>query len=246
MVSTVWEFLASIFCVLFGTCEDGNCRTVSYAKVDHTICTYAVSDVETRLFLAGRDGRPYGRFSKLEASLKTSERQPLMLMNGGMYHDDLLPVGLYVENKREEKQVSTKAGWGNFHLLPNGVFWGHEGKLGVSETQSFLTAKRTVDFATQSGPMLVIDGKLHPRFLKDSDSLKIRNGVGVSEDGATVHFVISHRPINFWNFGKLFQTELGTPNALFLDGSVSALRTQSISRGGWRDLGPMIGVFPRK
>ncbi len=242
----MWEFLASIFCTLFGTCEDSNCRAVSYANVDHTVCTYAVDEIEVRLFLSSTNGRPFGRFSKLEASLKETEHQPLMLMNGGMYHADLLPVGLYVENSREEKQVSTKAGWGNFHLLPNGVFWGRDGKLGVSETKSFLNTKQKVDFATQSGPMLVIEEKLHPKFLKDSDSLKIRNGVGVSENGTTVHFAISHRPINFWNFGRLFQTELQTPNALFLDGTVSALKTQSMSRGGWRDLGPMIGVFPRK
>jgi uncharacterized protein YigE (DUF2233 family) len=32
--------------------------------------------------------------------------------------------------------------------------------------------------------MLVIGGKLHPKLLPDSDSLYVRNGVGVSEDGS--------------------------------------------------------------
>ncbi len=240
------EFLTAIFCSLFGGCHDGDCRILTHANVKHTVCSYSVAEIETRLFLTNPSGEPFARLSRLESALESESRQPLMLMNGGMYHADLLPVGLYVENSLEQKQISTKGGWGNFHLLPNGVFWGQDGKVGVSETKAFIDAKRQVDFATQSGPMLVIDGKLHPRFLKESDSLKIRNGVGVSKDGDTVHFVISHRPINFWNFGNLFLNELKTPNALFLDGTVSAIKTQSGSRGGWRDLGPMIGVFSRK
>jgi uncharacterized protein YigE (DUF2233 family) len=242
----MWDFLTAIFCALFGGCHDGDCRTLTHANVKHTVCSYSVAEIETRLFLTNPSGEPFARLSRLQSALERKSRQPLMLMNGGMYHDDLSPVGLYVEGKRESQQVSTKGGWGNFHLLPNGVFWGRDGKLGVSETKAFLKADRKVDFATQSGPMLVIDGKLHPRFLKESDSLKIRNGVGVSKDGSTVHFVISHGVINFWNFGKLFQDELKAPNALFLDGTVSAIKTKTANRGGWRPLGPMIGVFARK
>lgn len=242
----MWEFLASIFCLIFGGCESSDCRVLKYAGVSHTICSYKVADVETKLFLKDQRGVPFARFSRLQFELNQKGKKPLMLMNGGMYHEDLLPVGLYVENNQQDKKVSTKDGWGNFHLLPNGIFWGQNGKLGVSETNAFVADGRKVDFATQSGPMLVIDGKLHPKFLEKSDSLKIRNGVGVSQDGETVHFVISHGSINFWNFGKLFQEQLKTPNALFLDGTVSAIKTQSTTRGGWVELGPMIGVFSRK
>ena len=242
----MWEFFVSIFCALFGGCESGDCRVIKHVGVSHTVCSYKVADIETGLFLKNDKGVPFARLSRLQSELKQQGKQPLMLMNGGMYHDDLLPVGLYVQSGREEKQVSTKDGWGNFHLLPNGVFWGEDGKIGVSETKAFVKAGRKVDFATQSGPMLVVNGKLHPRFLEKSDSLKIRNGVGVSKDGGTVHFAISHGAINFWNFGKLFQNELNTPNVLFLDGTVSAIRTENLNRGGWRQLGPMIGIFSRK
>lgn len=239
----MWDFLTSLLCLFLGICQGDSCRTISHARVDHTVCSFSVSQIETRLFLNDTQNRPFGRLSRLENALDTA---PAMLMNGGMYHDDLSPVGLYVEKGNEKKSISTKGGWGNFHLLPNGVFWGKGDRLGVTETKAFLKEGRAVDFATQSGPMLVIDGKLHPRFLKDSDSLKIRNGVGISDDGNTVHFAISHGPVSFWNFGRLFQMELQTPNALFLDGTVSAIRAKGTNLGGWRQLGPMIGVFKRQ
>ena len=241
----IWEIIASFFCALFGTCESGECRTLNYLDTDHIICSYAVESVSVRLYLNDAQNAPFARLENLEKTLEQSGTHPLMLMNGGMYHADLGAVGLHIEDGSELKPVSTKGGWGNFHLLPNGVFWGQGDKVGVTETKAFIAQNRSVDFATQSGPMLVIDGKLHPRFLKNSDSTKIRNGVGITRDGKTVHFVISRRPVTFWNFGKLFQEELGSHNALFLDGTVSAIKTPQFSQSGWRSLGPMIGVFKR-
>ncbi|MGI9354246.1 MAG: phosphodiester glycosidase family protein [Rhizobiaceae bacterium] len=163
-----------------------------------------------------------------------------------MYHADLSPVGLYIEAGKQTQKLSTKDGSGNFHLLPNGVFWMKDETIAVTETGSFARREITPDHATQSGPMLVIDGELHPRFLKDSNSLKTRNGVGVSKDGKMLHFAISRDQINFWNFGKLFQEKLKTQNALFLDGTVSAIEADGFSQSSWRAIGPIIGVFPKE
>ncbi len=227
---------------MFGNCEEGACRTVEHNGDGYIVCSYAVEKIDVRLFLNDDSGQPYGRLRKVSRSLQHPAN---LLMNGGMYHEDLGAVGLYVEKGNEIKGISTKGGWGNFHLLPNGIFWGEDGRLGVTETKSFIKSKMKPDFATQSGPMLVINGKLHPKFLKNSDSRKIRNGVGMSKDGKTVHFAISKRSVTFWNFGKLFQDELKTHNALFLDGTVSALKTKTFSKIGWRALGPIIGVFEK-
>lgn len=241
-MSALWDLLFSLFCGLLGLCPQDNCREISHAGAQHIVCSYAVSDISVKLFLNDVEGRPYGGFSKLESGLA---QKPRMLMNGGMYQDDLSAVGLYVEQGNQQKRISTKPGWGNFHLLPNGVFWIKDGKVAVTETKQYLARNISPDYATQSGPMLVIDGKLHRRFLKDSDSRKIRNGVGVSKDGKTIHFAISKRSVTFWDFGKLFQERLNTPNALFLDGTVSAIRTDKFRRGGWRELGPIIAVFDK-
>jgi len=195
-----------------------------------------------RLFLNKSDGQPYGAIRALRKALGDQGKILKFAMNGGMYHADLSPVGLYVEKGAEKKPVSTKGGYGNFHLLPNGVFYLDGKKAGVLATRRYLAAAIKPQFATQSGPMLVIDGKLHPRFLQDSDSFKIRNGVGVSKNGKTVYFAISHNRVRFWDFGKLFQKHLKTPNALYLDGSISTLFAPGFSQGGYLPLGPIIAV----
>jgi len=241
----MWDFLATILCVIFGVCSEAECRTLSHKDAAYTVCSYQTAKVKVRLHLKDKDATHYGRLSRLNQHLAGSKSAPLMLMNGGMYHANLGPVGLYVENKKQLKNPSTKGGWGNFHLLPNGIFWVEGTRVGVSETKTFLKRGIKPDFATQSGPMLVIKGKLHPRFLKKSDSFKIRNGVGISRDGKTVHFAISRRAVSFHDFGTLFRDKLKTPNALYLDGTVSAIKAGHISQGSWRALGPIISVTSR-
>ena len=238
----IWQIIATFFCSLFGTCEEGACTTVSHSKAEYFVCTYRADEVQVRLFLHDQKGKPYGQLRNVESNLK---KPATMLMNGGMYHANLDAVGLYIEAGNESKNISTKGGWGNFHLLPNGIFWGKDGRYGVSETKAYLSKKLKPDFATQSGPMLVINGKLHPKFLKKSDSLKIRNGVGISKDRKKIHFAISKTAVSFWNFGQLFRAKLKSHNALFLDGTVSALKTKNYHQGGWRALGPIIGVFEK-
>jgi len=113
--------------------------------------------------------------------LKTADKTLLFAMNGGMYHANRDPVGLYIEKGVEFSKLNTNPGPGNFHLLPNGVFWMGDGISGVTAADSFNPTG--VTYATQSGPMLVIDNKLHPAFRPQSTSLRIRNGVGQTADG---------------------------------------------------------------
>jgi uncharacterized protein YigE (DUF2233 family) len=117
----------------------------------------------------------------------------------------------------------------------------------VMETSRFVKAKPKADYATQSGPMLVIDGKLHPKFSANGPSLKVRNGVGVRDGGQTVVFVISDEGVSFGDFARLFRDQLKCPNALFLDGSISSLWAPSINRADefW-PAGPIVVAKPRK
>ena len=166
-------------------------------------------------------------------------------MNGGMYHEDRSPVGLYVENGQELKRANTASGPGNFHLKPNGVFFVKGNTAGVTETSRYLKQRLRPDFATQSGPMLVINGQIHPKISEEGTSRKIRNGVGM-RDRHTAVFAISSRPVTFGAFARLFRDELGCENALFLDGSVSSLYAPSLNRSdGWLPMGPMIGALLR-
>jgi uncharacterized protein YigE (DUF2233 family) len=83
--------------------------------------------------------------------------------------------------------------------------------------------------ATQSGPLLVSNGKLHPKFLPDSPSLYVRNGVGVTRDSQVV-FAMSLLPVNLYEFAALFRDTLGCPNALYLDGSISQVYAPDLGR----------------
>jgi uncharacterized protein YigE (DUF2233 family) len=163
-----------------------------------------------------------------------------------MFDPALKPVGLYVEQGRELVHVNTKSGYGNFHMKPNGIFYIASGRAAVAETQTFLKQRPQADLATQSGPMLVINGRLHPRFDRGSTSLKARNGVGVRADGKVI-FAISQGEVSFDAFARLFRDGLNCPNALFLDGgSASSFYAPSLnSHGNILSLGPMLAVFER-
>ena len=164
-------------------------------------------------------------------------------MNAGMYHRNRAPVGLHMEDGVEIMRLVTSDGPGNFGLLPNGVLCLRDASARIVETRRFAAQKPTCRDATQSGPMLVIDGALHPRFLPASDSLYVRNGVGVTADGTTAWMAISNEPVNFHHFARLFRDRLGTPDALYMDGNISRLYAPGLNRhdAGF-PMGPILGV----
>ena len=188
--------------------EDGTCARIDHEGSTYTVCAFDPARDDIRTFHADPSGAVFGSFATLRRHLWHDRHGLRFAMNGGMYHGDYSPVGLHVENGIETVSASTRAGWGNFHLLPNGVFALGGGKATVMETTAYLQSGFQAAYATQSGPMLVIDGALHPRFLPLSDSFKIRNGVGINAEGK-VHFAISERPVRFHDFALLFRDRLG-------------------------------------
>ena len=144
------------------------CETMHYAQNKYTACRVDAAQDDIRLFLNDpEDGRTLGTFGKIDRLLVQTGEALAFAMNAGMYHSDRRPVGHYVENGQELAPLITSDGPGNFGLLPNGVFCVSEGQARVIETRRFDRERPTCRFATQSGPMLVIDGKLHPRFLEN-------------------------------------------------------------------------------
>ena len=249
--------LASIGLVLVavaatgGAAEAEACRNAQFERARYIVCTFDPGRDDVRLYWRGADGRAFRTFGALSRALQGQGRTLRFAMNGGMYEDDFSPVGLYVENGRELAKANTKTVTGrpsqipNFYKKPNGVFYLGSGQAGVLATERYLAKAPDARFATQSGPMLVIDGAIHPAFLVKSRDLKPRNGVGVSPDGK-VHFVMTRGRVSFYAFARLFRDGLGTPNALFLDGgSAPGLYAPALGRndppshGGY---GPIIAV----
>jgi uncharacterized protein YigE (DUF2233 family) len=220
------------------------CRTLTYGRADYVVCTIDLARYELRMFLQDSEGKPYGSLSRLVDS--PEGHKLVFAMNGGMYGNDRMPVGLYIENGRMIKAANTASGSGNFHLKPNGIFYARGENAGVVETGRYLAARPHAEIATQSGPMLVIDGRIHPAFSEDSVSRKLRNGVGVRQ-GRVVLFAISDTPVTFMEFARLFKDALGCRDALFLDGSVSSLYAPSLARSdAFAPLGPIIGAMDRR
>lgn len=226
---------------------EGSCRNVQFEDLPYTVCE-AAPEADVRLFLNGADGANLGSFDAVNRQLATEGTALVFAMNGGMYHPDRRPVGLYIENGQSAHDLVTTSGGGNFGLVPNGVFCVKQGGgFAVIETHAYAKAAPACRYATQSGPMLVIDGALHPKFLADSDSLYIRNGVGVTPDGRAL-FAISGQAVNFHTFARFFRDALGTPNALYLDGSISRLYAPELRRNDFGfSMGPILGlVAPRQ
>ena len=220
------------------------CRDTSFEGASYTVCEVTAGE-DLRLFHSGPDGA-YGSFRNVDAALGAEGKALGLAMNAGMYHRDLAPVGLYVEDGVQVSKLVTRDGPGNFGLLPNGVFCIGDG-FRVVESRAFKAERPDCRYATQSGPMLVIGGELHPKLLPESDSTYVRNGVGVSGDGQRAVFAISNDAVNFHSFARFFRDELGLPDALYFDGNISRLYAPELGRhdGGF-PMGPIVGtVVPR-
>ncbi len=157
---------------------------------------------------------------KSEIPIIVTESSTLLFaMNGGMFQQDFSPLGLYVENGIKLKSLNKREGKGNFYLMPNGVFYITNNNIPkICKTKDFKLDSK-IKYATQSGPMLVINGSIHSSFIKNSTNLNIRNGVGILPNNHIV-FAMSKKEINFYNFANYFKN-LGCKNALYLDGFVS-------------------------
>jgi len=147
--------------------------------------------------------------------------------------------GLFIEKGKIQKVMDTlKKGYGNFYLQPNGIFYlTKDNDPVICPTMSY-KQNTSINYATQSGPMLIIDGKLHPKFTKGSANVHIRNGVGILPNG-NVLFAMSKELINFYDFAQFFKQK-GCINALYLDGFVSRTYLPSES---WEQLDGNFGVI---
>ena len=200
---------------------------------------------ELKFYWKDEKGANFKSLGRLKSWLDNDQKTLVFAMNAGMFRQDRAPQGLFIENFTEKTPLDTASGLGNFYLKPNGIFYlTAENFPKICTTPDFFESKN-VKFATQSGPMLVVNGEIHPAFKKGSTNLNIRNGVGIFSDNQVV-FAMSKTEVNFYDFAEFFKT-MGCKNALYLDGFVS--RTY-FPEGNWvqadGDFGAIIGVTTDK
>jgi uncharacterized protein YigE (DUF2233 family) len=216
------------------------CSTRLFEGSRFTVCQAKGGKVEVRT--SGAKG-PYRSFATLQAALGKRAEKVAFAMNAGMFDESGNAIGLLVEDGKQLRAINQRKGGGNFHLMPNGVFLvRRDGSADVVTSEAYVPSKDIL-FATQSGPMLVIDGKLHPAFDRDGTSKHFRNGVGVAPNGTSI-FVISADPVSFGKFARFYRDNVRAKNALFFDGAVSSLWDPATHQmDSHAPLGPMVVVF---
>ncbi len=247
MLAAVLSFLAFPVQVAKATA----CETNSFAGADYTICTVDAAKGNLQLFWKNEDGHPYRNFTPLAEAIAKRGQTLVFAVNAGMYQPDFSPMGLFVSEGNEQSPVhpakadETEKPVPNFYKKPNGVFYLDESGVGILPTKRFLELRPKVRLATQSGPMLVIRGRINPIFIVGSTDKTRRSGVGVCENDA-IRFAVSEDAVNFHDFARLFRDHLNCPNALFLDGGGgTGLYDPALGRNdfSWHGgYGPMLGL----
>ena len=210
----------------------------------YEICVQYEVDAKNQslsFFWKDDQGHLIKHFGALQDWLKTKKQQLVFAMNGGMYTSNNSPLGLYIQEGKIMHPINRAHAKGNFYWQPNGVFYITKERLPfICATNSFVN-KGDVAFATQSGPMLVMNGKIHPDFKKGSSNTNIRNGVGILPNGHIL-FAMSKSEISMYDFAEYFKSK-GCLNALYLDGFVSRVY---LPEKNWKqldgDFGVMMGV----
>lgn len=194
-------------------------------------------------------GFSFDSFQKYLAGKKKGDI--VLITNGGMFKPDFSAQGLLVSESKEKSPLDTMTNkFGNFYIMPNGVFLvDSDSSFKVMSTKAYKVnchaKKKLPKFATQSGPMLVVDGKINSKLSLHSENLNVRSGVGVMKNGRAV-FIISSGKINFYDLALIFKDYFNCENALYLDGAISQMYfkgQQHIPNGSF---GPMIGITQKK
>ena len=190
-----------------------------YSNDDFVTCTIDPDKTTLKLYWKDDSGKPLKSLQALKDYCAAKKEKLIFAMNGGMYKEDCSPLGLFIQAGKTLTPVNKKNGSGNFYLLPNGIFY-----FTVNNTAHICVTNKFIDssniqYATQSGPMLLTDGNIHSAFKKSSTNINVRNGVGILP-GNRVLFAMSKKEISLYDFANFFKTA-GCSNALYLDGFVS-------------------------
>lgn len=218
------------------------CRSIIFEDTPLTHCI-AVPNRHRITMALGPEGEASSGSMAAFARLRGEDPAIAFAMNAGIFDEAGRPLGYFVEESNRIQTLDTGDGDGNFYMKPNGVFFGTGDKWEIRTSADFLAnVGDRPEFGTQSGPMLVIDGNIHPEIRPDGPSKLIRNAVGLDDRGRA-HFVISNAPISFGKLARFYRDMLKVDNALFLDDTVSALWNPSTDRlDSGDDIGPIVIV----
>jgi uncharacterized protein YigE (DUF2233 family) len=248
------QFKAAIERLQHFTASIRGSRSVNLHGVKYLVFVADPDSAEIQLHLYDSSGKSnLLTLGAVKEKLEKEHKKPLMITNAGMYTSSYDPQGLFVERSSTAFfpiDTGSARPNANFYLKPNGVFYIDSlGRPLIDTSEIFYTkdiGKMKMRLATQSGPMLVIGGKIHRSFLYGSTNSKIRSGVGIISGTNKIVFAITMNGTNFYDFALFFRDVFHCDDALFLDGAISQMYLPDLNPkalGG--NFGPMISVQRR-
>jgi uncharacterized protein YigE (DUF2233 family) len=226
-------------------------NTGSFRDYKFHTCYVNPKKIRIQLFnsIEGKKGKNFHTFKTVEDLAQREGKTLIFAMNGGMFERSRRAKGLFIVKGKEEQAIDMKTeGYGNFYMQPNGIFAVDTNQNAyVIPTQEFpaLQDSLAIQFATQSGPMMLIDGQINGLFNDGSPNRYIRNAVGVTARNEVV-FAISEEPVTFFELSS-FLLKQGCTNALYLDGAISKAFFANLENGSnieeGNSLGPIIAIM---
>ncbi|MFM9948944.1 MAG: phosphodiester glycosidase family protein [Saprospiraceae bacterium] len=224
-------------------------KRIAYNK--NTYDCYIVDLKKTNIQFYWKDEKqkPILSLNNLNRMTENEQKTLVFATNAGMYMPNNAPQGLFIQNGKLLVSIDRKKeAYGNFYMQPNGIFFIDSNKVAKILPTDDFDDKRIahIKFATQSGPMVVVDGEVNSKFKISSDNLNIRSGVGII-DSTHVVFIISNQRVNFYDFANVFKEKFKCSNALYLDGAISEMYLPELGRfqdGG--NFGPIIGITKKQ
>lgn len=204
-------------CCGFSSMAYAEYRTFTDSNITYGI--FQAKPQEVKLHWRDSEGKNYHSLTNLKRALE-KDYDVKMIMNAGIYSKNDVPAGLWIENGKELNPLNTKRGVGNFHVQPNGVFALTGNKPHILTTKAYQQKKLKPTFAVQSGPMLLIEGKINHQFKPTLESYHKRNAVCVDKQNRLFFIMTTKGAPNLYTFSRGLQ-KMGCHNALYLDGTIS-------------------------
>jgi uncharacterized protein YigE (DUF2233 family) len=228
MLSTVARF-SDVF-----TSRGTRSETVTLGKLQFDAFFITTDGPRMEFFFLDNNGERFGNFDRLRNYLQAEGKRMRFATNAGIFlrvsnPTEFQPEGLFVQGGKEIVPLNTRRGEGNFYMQPNGVFVVAGDGYSITETRDYINRPPNLEFATQSGPLLVHDGIINRSFSPGSEKMNIRSGVGTIDRNTAV-FAISRAPVTFHQFATMFSKVLHCRNALYLDGAISEMYLPELGR----------------
>ncbi|HEY6986565.1 MAG TPA: phosphodiester glycosidase family protein [Rhodanobacteraceae bacterium] len=221
-----------------GAAESVESKVVHADEADYRVVAIDLRQDVLELYWRDAQGTPYRSIDVLKRDGESEGRMLLFATNAGMYDRQFRPLGLTIAGGKILRPLNPArgSGSGNFGLQPNGIFYvDAQDHADVVPSATWTAQAIDARVATQSGPMLVIDGEVNPAFVESSDSRKWRSGVCAQVPDRVV-FAVSRTPVTFHAFARLFRDNLGCREALYLDGTLSQIYTSTDGYDGAPDM----------